>query len=58
MSSVAEFVAAAVKAEPALSGSNDKDRAAIQTLEAQTAGLAQDLKVSLAPWFTCLSDLN
>ena len=45
MSSVSEFVAAAVKADPTLAGSSDKDKTAISKLEAETEGYVRDLSV-------------
>ncbi|ORX39220.1 hypothetical protein BD324DRAFT_649304 [Kockovaella imperatae] len=42
--SVAEFVAAATKAEPSLAGENDKAKAEISKLESQTESMAADLK--------------
>ncbi|KAK1922631.1 putative tRNA binding protein [Papiliotrema laurentii] len=43
MSSVSQFVSAAVNADPSLAGASDKDKAAITQLEAETEGLAKDL---------------
>ncbi|WRT69296.1 methionine-tRNA ligase, beta subunit [Kwoniella shivajii] len=43
MSSVAEFVAAAERADPTLTGSNDKDKAEITKLVYQTEGYVNDL---------------
>ena len=45
MSSVSQFVSAAVNADPSLAGASDKDKAAITQLEAETEGLAKDLSV-------------
>lgn len=51
--SVAEFVAAAEKAEPALKGSNQKDQQAIQKLSGEVEGLAKDVSVSPVPPRLC-----
>ena len=45
MSSVSEFVAAAVRAEPSLAGSSEKDAAAISKLEADTESMIKDHSV-------------
>lgn len=44
MSDIAQFVAAAQKADPALVGA-DKEQAAISKVAAETEALAKDLKV-------------
>ncbi|WWC90983.1 methionine-tRNA ligase, beta subunit [Kwoniella dendrophila CBS 6074] len=43
MSNVSEFVAAAEQADPALTGSNDKDKAQIAKLVGETEGYVKDL---------------
>ena len=45
MPSVAEFVGAALVSDPSLSGSNDKDRAAIESLQSETEAMSKDLPV-------------
>ncbi|CAD6573333.1 MAG: G4 quadruplex nucleic acid binding protein [Tremellales sp. Tagirdzhanova-0007] len=42
MHSVAEFVGAALKSDPSLSGTNDKDRAAIERLQSETETMSKD----------------
>ena len=49
MSSISEFVAAALKSDPSLSGSTDKDRAAIIQLESETESMSRDLPVCPIP---------
>ncbi len=45
MSSRPEFVAVALKSDPALFGSNDKDKEAITQLESETKNMSADLPV-------------
>lgn len=48
MSTVSDFVAAAIRADPNLQGLNDTDKAAIKKLQAETERLSQDLPVGWA----------
>ena len=43
--SIAEFVAAAVKAQPTLEGMNESDKVEIQKVEKETEGMVKDLRV-------------
>ena len=45
MSTVSDFVAAAIRADPNLQGLNDTDKAAINKLQGETERLSQDLSV-------------
>jgi aminoacyl tRNA synthase complex-interacting multifunctional protein 1 len=61
MSSISEFVAAAVNAQPSLAGSSDKDKAAISKLDGEVEGYAKDLKVGKPTgelWLIPLQALN
>jgi len=57
MSSVSEFVAAALKAEPSLAGQESADQAAIKKVDAETEGLSKDLAVGATSedWFLRLT---
>lgn len=53
MASVSEFLAAAVRSDPALLGSNDDEKDTIKQLESETEGMAKDISVGLANGTAC-----